>query len=99
MIAKAGNNPNDISYRPISLLRVLSKILEKILPKRLTPIIDESKLITSQQFGVRKEHGTTQQAYRLVYKINNALESKRYCSVAFIDISQAFDKIWHTGLP
>jgi retron-type reverse transcriptase len=35
---------------------------------------------------------------RLVYKINDDLESKRYCSAAFIDISQAFDKIGHTGL-
>jgi hypothetical protein len=26
------------------------------------------------------------------------LESKRYCSAAFIDISQTFDKVWHTGL-
>ena len=97
MIVKTGKNPKDItSYRPISLLQILSKILEKILLKRLTPIIDESKLVLSRQFGFRKEHKTIEQAQRLVYKIND-LESKRYCSAAFIDISQAFDKVWHTG--
>jgi hypothetical protein len=98
-IVKPGKHPNDItSYRPINLLPILSKILEMILLQRLTPIIDESKLIPSQQFAFRKEHRTIEQAHRLVYKINNDLESKRYSSAAFIDISQAIDKIWHTGL-
>jgi hypothetical protein len=96
---KPGKHPNNItSYRPISLLPILSKILEMILLQRLTSIIDESKLIPSHQFGFRKEHRTIEQAHRLVYKINNDLESKRYCSAAFIDISKAFDKVWHTGL-
>jgi len=44
------------------------------------------------------EHRTTEKAHRLFYKINNELESKRYCSAAFIDISQTFDKVWPTGL-
>jgi len=50
-------------YRPISLLPILSKILEKILLQRLTPIIEESKLIPSNQFGFRKKHGTIEQAH------------------------------------
>jgi len=44
------------------------------------------------------EYRTIEQAHKLVYKINNDLENKRYCSAAFTDISQAFDKLWHTGL-
>jgi hypothetical protein len=91
MIVKPEKHPNDItSYRAISLLPNLSKILEIILLQRLTPITDESKLIPSHQFGFRKEHRTIEQAQKLVDKINNDLESKRYCSAAFIDISQAF---------
>jgi len=43
MIVKTRKNPNDItSYRPVSLFPFLSKILEKIFLKRLTPNIDES---------------------------------------------------------
>jgi hypothetical protein len=99
MIVKPGKNPDDItSYRPVSLLPILSTSLEKILLKRLTPIIGESKLIPSHQFGFIKKHRTIGQAHRLVNNINNDLESKRYCSAAFIDISQAFDKVWHIGL-
>jgi hypothetical protein len=79
IIVKPGKIPNDItSYRPISLLPTLSKTLEKIFLKRLTPITDESKLNRTSN--------------RLVYKSNNDLESKRYCAAAFIDISQAFEK-------
>jgi hypothetical protein len=99
MILKPGKNPNDITlYRPISVLPILSKVLEKMFLKRLTPIVDESKLIPSQKFGFRKEHGTIEEANRVVCKINKDWESKRYCSAAFIDVSQAFDKAWHTGL-
>jgi len=100
MIVKPGKkNPHDLtSYRPISLLPLLSKILEKILLQRLTPIIDKSKLIPSHQFGFRKKHSTIEQAHRLVNKIHNDLENKRYCAAAFIDISQAFDKVWNAGL-
>jgi len=99
LIVKPGKYPNDITrYRPISLLPSLSQILEKMFLKRLTPVIDESKLIPSHQFGIRKEHRIIEQAHRLVYKINNGLESKRYCSAAFINISQRFDKLWHRGL-
>jgi hypothetical protein len=38
------------------------------------------------------------QTHRLVHKINEALEPKQYCSTAFLDVSQAFDKVWHTEL-
>jgi hypothetical protein len=99
MIVKPGKNPNDItSYRPFSLFPILSKILEKLFLKLLTPNIDESKLIPSHLFGFRKERRIIEKGHRLVYKINNDLASKRYCSAAFSDLSQAFDKVWHTGL-
>lgn len=99
LIPKPGKNPNDVSsYRPISLLPALSKVLEKVILKKLTPLITTGNLIPSHQFGFRKQHGTTEQVHRLVNKIINDFENKRYCSAVFIDISQAFDKVWHTGL-
>jgi hypothetical protein len=98
MIVKPGKNADDVtSYRPISLLPLLSKVFEKILLLRLTPIIEASNRIPPHKFGFRKKHGTIEQAHRLVNKIHNDLENKRYCSADFIDISQAFDKVWHTG--
>jgi hypothetical protein len=39
-----------------------------------------------------------QQTHRIVHRINEASEHKACCSAAFVDISQAFDKVWHIGL-
>jgi hypothetical protein len=98
MIATPGKNPAEVtSYRPISLISLLSKILEKIILKRLTPILAANKVIPAHQFGFRPKHGTIQQVHRIIHRINNDLENKRYCTAAFIDISQAFDKVWHIG--
>jgi hypothetical protein len=99
MIAKPGKNPADVtSYRPISLLPLLSKILEMLILRRLTPIIADNKIIPYHQFDFRTKHGTIEQVHRVVHKINNDLENKRFCSAVFIDISQAFEKVWHKGL-
>jgi len=98
-MAKPGKNSDDIaSYRPISLLPIISKILENIQLQRLTLVTEESKLTPSEHFGFRQKHGTIEQAHRLVNKIHTDPEHKRYSSAAFIDINQAFDKVWHTGL-
>ena len=55
-------------------------------------------MLPNHQFGFRQRHSTIHQTHRLVHKINEALEAKEYCSAAFLDISQAFDKVWHPGL-
>lgn len=86
------------SYRPISLLPIISKVFEKLLMKRLNTIIIKNKIIPDFQFGFRQKHATTEQIHRIVNKIKNDLEGKRYCSAAFLDIKQAFDKVWHKGL-
>lgn len=99
VILKPGKPPNEASsYRPISLLPIVSKLFEKLILKRLNPIIDDLNLIPDHQFGFRKQHSTIEQTHRLVDIIKNAFESKKYCSAAFLDVQQAFDKVWHTGL-
>lgn len=99
LIPKDGKPLNEpTSYRPISLLPVMSKILEKILLKRLMDIIEEKGLIPDHQFGFRRQHSTIEQVHRVVNAINKTFEGKSYCAALFLDISQAFDKVWHTGL-
>jgi hypothetical protein len=60
-------------------------------------MVENNRLIPSHQFGFRQRHSTIEQTHRIVQRINEALENKQYCSVAFSDISQAFNKVWHTG--
>lgn len=86
------------SYRPISLLPLCSKIFEKLLFKRLIPIINENNIIPDHQFGFRESHSTTQQLHRVTDYIASALERKMYVSAASLDVAQAFDRVWHAGL-
>lgn len=94
VINKPGKPSHEISsYRPISLLPVFSKTFEKLLLKRIEPILEETNLIPDHQFGLRKQHSTIHQIHRLVDHIRKDLEDKQYCSAVFLDIKQAFDKV------
>ncbi|KAL4127024.1 hypothetical protein QTP88_011222 [Uroleucon formosanum] len=98
-ILKPGKPPeNPSSYRPISLLPVLGKVLEKILLKRVTAIANEKKNLPNFQFGFRANHSTTHQLHRVADTISTALETKKYCAGVFLDVAKAFDTVWHDGL-
>lgn len=86
------------SYRPISLLPVMSKLFEKLLLRRLNSTIDTLDLIPDHQFGFRKKHSTIEQVHRVTSIAADALEKKKCCTAAFLDIQQAFDRVWHPGL-
>ena len=86
------------SYRPISLLPILSKLFEKLPTNRLLPLIEDLKTLPDHQFGFRKQHSTIEQIHRITHNISQTLEKKKYCSAVFLDIQQAFDKVWHEGL-
>ncbi|KAL1129575.1 hypothetical protein AAG570_012520 [Ranatra chinensis] len=86
------------AYRPISLLPIFSKLFEKLFLKRLVPIFESQNLIPSHQFGFRTSHSTIHQCLHIVDIISSSLEQKQYCGAAFLDVEQAFDRVWHPGL-
>jgi hypothetical protein len=99
MIPKPGKSPNEVSsYRPISLTPVLSKLWERIILERLSLCLDNDHVIPDHQFGFRKQHSTVEQVHRVYSTIRQSLEKKCYCSAAFLDVQQAFDRVWHKGL-
>lgn len=99
MILKPGKVPEDVkSYRPISLLPLTSKVFEKLFYKKLIQIVENRRLIPDYQFGFRQHHSTIEQVHRLVDEVQKNMENRKFSSVAFLDITQAFDKVWHTGL-
>lgn len=97
MVPKPGKPPHETSsYRPISLLPVMGKLLERILLNRMRIYLKD--VIPPHQFGFREKHGTIEQIHRITDTISRTLENKQYCSAIFLDISQAFDRVWHEGL-
>jgi len=92
-------SPDSISsFRPISLLPFFTKILKILILKRLLLNIVENSIISNTQFGFRAAHSTILQVYKVVNAISYSLEIKIYCTSAFLDISRAFDGVWHNGL-
>ena len=84
MIPKPGKPPHEVgSYRPISLLPVISKLFKKLLLKRIKPLIEEGQLIPSHQFGFRNKHSTIDQVHRITHVIEKALEEKKYALLSF----------------
>lgn len=97
MVPKPGKPPHEAtSYRPISLLPVIGKLFERILLNRMKEHL--SAVLPNHQFGFREKHGTIEQVHRIIDTISRCLENKLCCSAVFLDISQAFDKVWHDGL-
>jgi len=99
IVLKLAKPPTDVaSYRPISLLPIISKILETLLLNRITKETHLQDWVPEHRFGFRKAHSTIQQCHRLSDSTNKELEEQEFCSAVFLDISQAFDKVWHPGL-
>jgi retron-type reverse transcriptase len=99
MILKPGKSPHHpSSYRPISLLPTCSKLFEKLFLFRIFQTVPVSSLYPNHQFGFRKSHSTVQQLHRVADYISTGLERKSYTCAVFLDVSQAFDRVWHQGL-
>ena len=99
MIPKPGKPPHEpSSFWPISLLPITSKLFERLLLKIIRDEHDPSTLLPSHQFGFRERHSTIHQVRRIDNEIATSLEVKKYCNAVYVDISEAFDRIWHPGL-
>ena len=82
----------------MSLLTSLSKIYEKIVFKRLYNFLLEINFFAPLQSGFRPGDSTVNQLIFMVHKIYEALEQGSEVHMVFLDISKAFDKVWHKGL-
>ena len=60
--------------------------------------MDEIGIVPQHQFGFRAKHSTIEQAHRVTAKIRNALEAKEFCPAIYLDVQQAFDRVWIPGL-
>ena len=95
---KTGDNTLFVNYRPISILSIFSKYLEKLMFTRLIQFIEKHKIFHSMQFGFRKEHSTGLALTILVDRITEALDNGNYACGIFLDFSKAFDTVDHSIL-
>jgi len=93
---KPSNSPT--SYRPIALTCCLCKIIERIANRRLQFYLESVGFLTPFQSGFRSGHSTLDPLARLESAIRRSLIQADCCVGVFLDISRAFDTVWHHGL-
>ena len=88
------------NYRPISLLPIMAKLFGRLLFRTLYNYFQSNNLITKKQSGFRPGDSATNQLIDFVNDIHRLLHKKDSLEVraVFLDISKAFDKVWHDGL-
>ena len=84
------------SYRLISLLCVPYKILERLIYARIEPIVDP--LLPGEQAGFRHGKSTVDQVVLLTQNIEDSFEAKKKAGAVFVDLTAAYDTVWHRGL-
>jgi hypothetical protein len=86
------------SYRPISNLSVISKMLERVVAKRLLSFLVTSGLLPSLQSAYRRHHSTETAVLRVLSDILLAVDRGDVAALALIDLSAAFDTVDHDTL-
>lgn len=86
------------NYRPISIVPVLSKILEKAVHWQLSEFLEKNKLISDKQFGFRKKRSTDMATILLCDSIRRKVGHGELVGAVFLDLSRAFDTINHATL-
>ena len=84
------------SYRPISLFCVLYKILERLIYTHVEPLVDP--LLPKEQAGFRRGKSTVDQVVLLTQNIEDSFKAKKKASAVFVNLTAAYDTVWHRGL-
>lgn len=98
-IPKPGKNAtNRESYRPISLVNSVAKLVEKILLERINREVEKFSIIPPEQFGFRPNHNTTMLAAKIACEAYKNFNKEMNTAMLLLDMEKAFDSVWHAGL-
>ena len=92
---KGGSTLEVNNFRPISLLSIFDKIIEKLMHKRLYDFLDEHDILYNHQFGFRKFYSTAYSLIEITEKIKETVDNGKYGCGIFIDLKKAFDTVNH----
>ena len=97
-VFKSGDKQDILNYRPISLLSSISKCLEKIIYKHLYEHCIDNNLLIENNSGFKQNDSTVNLLVNITHQIYKSIDEGKDICVVFLDVSKAFDKVWHEGL-
>ena len=86
------------NYRPVSLLSVVSKVFEKLVNNRIVDHLEKCDLFSDFQYGFRSSRSTADLLTVVSDRIAKAFNRSGATRAVALDISKAFDRVWHAGL-
>jgi hypothetical protein len=94
-IFKSGDREKEGNYRPISLLSLFGKLIEKLIYFQVITYIEANDLLPSRQSGFRRNYSTETALLHFSQGIFNAMSEKKIRVVLSLDFSKAFDTVDH----
>ena len=95
---KKGSKTNPSNYRPISLLPLISKIIEKLIHEQTSSFLSNNELFYNYQSGFRKNHSTDSCLKFLYDKILKGFDKGLVTGMILVELQKAFDTIDHVIL-
>ena len=92
---KKGSKTNPLSYRPVSLLPLISKITEKLIHEQTSSFLSNNEILYNYQSGFRKNHSTDSCLTFLHDKISKSFDKGLMTGMILFDRQKAFDTIDH----
>ena len=86
------------NYRPVSLLPIVSRILEFFVKQQLTAYLSTQQLFPASQFAYRRQHSTEDAVVLAVNRWLMAKAERKYTGVVMVDMSKAFDRVQHARM-
>lgn len=95
---KKGSKSDIKNYRPITLIPVLSKVLERIMYDKLYSFLSKYNILNRNQYGFQRNSSTTLACFDLIQYVTKSLNSNQLTVALLLDMSQAFDYVSHQTL-
>ena len=83
------------NFRPISLISVFDKIIEKIIHSRLYNFLELHNILYENQFGLRKDNSTIYALMQITERVKESIDNGKFGCGIFIDLRKAFGTVNH----